>query len=342
MEELIKGRTVIAKKGVSDKKTGIVTEVEILYGGEETGYMRTMDGEIKRIPVPEQYKEILQEYRDRLRKEEAADQIMYEGEEGTDYDVSDSPAMTGEEQETGRQELVKSSSGELAVRKKEKSLKHSRGKLLIPVIILGTVVLATLGLLLAQLLTRNSREAQLPEETVSIALLKHDIRVGDTITAADFEHSFVSRETFDMLGRTMYIGPDGISREGAVMLWDDVSKYENRIALRSVEAGSVAMADDYSLSRSSLTGQTTLRLVAVITSDRQEEDEIVCELGRYVLETGTLSDILNAQNISVLDKASGPEGTLEGQVYEDVPEEVLTDTTEGAPDLSGQPEETDG
>lgn len=339
MEELKKGVSVIAKKGISDKKTGIVTEVEILYGGEETGYMRTMDGEIKRIPVPEQYKEILQEYRDKQRKEEAADQIMYEGEEDTDYDMPDGPAEEPEVQEPEKQEIVKASSNTLEVRKNEKRFRTVNRNLLIPVIILGSVVLVTLGLLLVQMLTKNSRKVQMPEENICIALLKHDVAAGDTITAADFEPSYVSRETFDMIGRTMYIGPDGVSREGAVMLWDDVGKYENCIALRSIEEGSVAMADDYSLSRSSLTGQTTLRLVAVITSDRQEEDEIVCELGRYVLETGTLSDILNAQNISVLTDMAGDGEIQDAPVYEEVPEE---EGTEEVLDPSEQAEETDG
>ena len=335
MEELIKGRTVIAKKGVSDKKTGIVTEVEILYGGEETGYMRTMDGEIKRIPVPEQYKEILQEYRDRQRKEDAADQIMNEGEDDTDYYAQEDQETGPDEQDPGKQELVKAVAGSLEIQKKN-GLRAGHRKLLVPVIILGAVILATLGVLLAQMLAKNNQKVQMPEESICIALLKHDIRTGDAVTADTFEPSYVSRETFDLLGRTMYIGPDGISREGAVMLWDDAGKYENCIALRSIEAGSVAMADDYSLSRSSLTGQTTLRLVAVITSDSLEENEIICELGRYVLETGTLSDILNAQNISVLGDMTGghaDSGSKTGE--EDLPAEEEHPAQEGQPEEAG-------
>ena len=173
MEQLEKGKTVIAHKVLNDKESGTVTEVEVIYGGEETGYLRTQDGDIKRLGR-EQYQEILLEYREEQQKSEAADQIIHEGEAESDFfDQEDQKPETAAE-EPERQELVKTPQGVLKTLGKNTDARLHQKKIFIPVIILGVVVLVTLSLLLAQNMTRNDQQMQEPDEADNSFLYFYD------------------------------------------------------------------------------------------------------------------------------------------------------------------------
>ena len=328
MDNLVKGKTVIGNRYMKDRATDAVIEVEVLYGNEEFGFLRTVDGDIKKCP-DEEYKKELAAYRAKLYRETEADRIMNESPEyAQEYDEDDAPETA--EPETGtRNELVRQNNGKIVTADMIRDArKLDRKKLKVPFIILGSVAALMLILLLVSTFTSGNKKKSpaqdelQTESSIGVAVLGKDVAVGELISTSDFEASYVSRETFDLLSKTTYIGANGKSHEGTVILWNDIDSYDNYVALRTIPAGTVAMADDFALSRSAITGQMTIRLVAVIGSDSLDDGEIVCELGRYVVEAGSLRDILNSQGQSVLGELYDEAATEETAENIEVPVEA--------------------
>ena len=294
MEKLNPGKTIIGTCSMDDKNTGKSVDVEVLYRNEDEGYLVTKDGDIKRVHGDE-YRNILKAYKTTQWKADNVSRLMDEETEAASdhisYEEQDEITPESDNQQKTATDI---NDDQCADRKKQK----------IPLIILVSVLALLAILLLISFVypgkNKQSTTSDQGNSSVGVAVLKRTVPVGELVSSSDFEVSYVSRDTFDVLSRTTYIGANGKSHEGTVILWNDIPSYDNYVALRTIEEGSVAYADDFALSRSAITGQMTIRLVAVIGSESIDDGEIVCELGRYVVEAGSLTDILNSQGQSIL------------------------------------------
>lgn len=149
-----------------------------------------------------------------------------------------------------------------------------------------------------------------------------DIFTGDMIT--DFK---ISEDEFDQMNAATYISADGKTTNSTLITAEKREDIIGKFATRNIPKGTYLTLQDYSSQKviaektfvevevdgqtisvpvdaTSLTGNTRVKIVALITTDNQD-DTIAIALSEFILEDRTLSDIFDSAGQSILAQLAG-------------------------------------
>lgn len=336
--ELISGQTVIAR--ITAREGAESFPVDIVYMSETEGRINMPDGSTKIISGA-RYQKFLENYHEKMKLEEREKQLsriippsesekddesFFDEEEGDyGYDIFDDEDALYEDEdpeeermpvvarrrevpdrrfETKKKKKVTKAYPEEEASRKKPMSKTAR----IAIIAVVAVVLLAGALFLARaLMKKGDSPSNPPASAMTVAVLKTDLAQGTALTEEMIESRKLSEEDYEILSNTTFVSADGKTYTGTLVSWDDRSSLVGGVALRTIEAGNVLMAED--LAKKEADGTVTesaqpmqMRIVAIISSDQLKEDVMV-ELGKYVFEAGQLKDILDETNESLIPES---------------------------------------
>ncbi len=168
-----------------------------------------------------------------------------------------------------------------------------------------------------------------PVETTEQIILRatKDISQGDVFTEEMIVSYKISDEEFNQMNAATYISTDGTTTNSSLLTEDKSEDILGKFATRNIPEGTYLTHQDYSSQKviaektfievevdgqtvsvpvdgSALTGNTRVKIVALVTTDNQEET-IAIALSEFILEDRSLTDIFDSAGQSILEQLAG-------------------------------------
>ena len=174
----------------------------------------------------------------------------------------------------------------------------------------------------------STQPSPTPGTTDEISIVRSviDISQGEVITEEMLTAYKISAEEYEQMNNAVYVGADGSTANGSLVLSDNMDNVVGKFATRNISKGTYITTQDYSTQKiiaektfieveidgqtvsvpvdsDYLTGDTRVKIVALITSETNNET-IAVALSELILEDRTLQDIFDSAGQSILDKLS--------------------------------------
>ena len=167
-----------------------------------------------------------------------------------------------------------------------------------------------------------------PEDITNVCIIRvtQDIPQGEIITEEMITEHVIDIDEYTQLNNAVYVNADGSTSKGSLITSDKIEIVIGKFATRNISEGTYITSQDFSqqkiiaektfveveidgqtvsvpVDKDFLTGDTRVKIVALITTDNNEET-LAIALSEFVLEDRTLQDIFDSAGQSILDKLS--------------------------------------
>ncbi len=172
----------------------------------------------------------------------------------------------------------------------------------------------------------TSTAASSDQSEYIVVALAEDIEMADAIAEDDIKGVIVSREQYESYQSATYVDEDGEVQDTSLILWEQRSEVIGKYAAADLKAGSLLYDTDftslhvvadktyveatingedgsYEVDTDSLSGNTKIQIVAVVTTDGEEPVQVL--LTQMTLQDRSLESIFDAAGQDILEQLSG-------------------------------------